>query len=263
MSSRSVIRARVVGGLVSITVLGLASSAAVATDVRVYTSGAPADIQRGFSQRFNDATGHRLVITSGTLNVIQERLLASERADAAVLPVPTVDRLDKAGKLRAGSRIGLARVGIGVAVRQGATVPDVSTVETLRKTLLAARSVVHPDPKGGGFTGARIDRVFERLGIADAVRPKVKLMFAIGGGMAAVANGDAEIGLFNVSEILPVSGAALAGVFPAELQNYITFEGAVSVDSSAADLAADYLRLLAGARDAWAAGGFEMLAGTR
>jgi molybdate transport system substrate-binding protein len=136
-------------------------------------------------------------------------------------------------------------------------------VEALRKTLLAARSIVHPDPKGGGFTGAHIDRVFERLGIADAVRPKVTLMFAISGGMAAVAKGDAEIGLFNMSEILPVSGAALAGALPAELQNYITFAGAVSADSHAPNEAAEYLRLLAGARDAWAVGGFETVPGTR
>jgi molybdate transport system substrate-binding protein len=251
--------ARCVAGLASLAVLAFSASHAVASDVRVYTSGAPAEIQKGFAQRFNEASGHRLVITSGTLAVIQDRLLASEAADVVVLPMPSVDTLDKAGKLRAGSRIGLARVGIGVAVRQGATLPDVSTVDAFRKTLLAARSIVHPDPKGGGFTGAHIDKVFERLGIADVVRPKVKLMFAIGGGMAAVAKGDAEIGLFNVSEILPVSGAALAGAFPAELQNYIIFGGAVSVDSPAPDVAAEYLRLLAGARDAWAAGGFEAI----
>jgi molybdate transport system substrate-binding protein len=263
MTSRSGIRARIVVGLIAIALLDLAVSPAMASDVRVYTSGAPADIQKGLVQRFSEATGHRLVVTSGTLSAIQDRLLASEAADAVVLPVPTVDTLDKAGKLRPGSRIGLARVGIGVAVRKGGPMPDVSTVEALRKTLLAARSIVHPDPKGGGFTGAHIDRVFERLAIAEAVRPKVTLMFAIGGGTASVAKGDAEIGLFNVSEILPASGVALAGAFPAELQNYITFAGAVSVDSPAPDAAAAYLRLLAGARDAWAAGGFEMLANSR
>jgi molybdate transport system substrate-binding protein len=259
MISQSDICARCVAGLVSIAMLALSASGAVAADVRVYTSGAPAEIQKGFAQKFNEASGHRLVVTSGTLAVIQDRLLASEAADAVVLPLPSVDTLEKAGKLRAGSRVGLARVGIGVAVRQGAALPDVSTVDAFRKTLLAARSIVHPDPKGGGFTGAHIDRVFERLGIADVVRPKVKLMFAIGGGMAAVAKGEADIGLFNVSEILPVSGAALAGAFPADLQNYITFGGAVSVDSPAPDVAAEYLRLLAGARDAWAAGGFEAI----
>ena len=259
MTSQSDICARCVAGLVSIAVLAFLASDVMASDIRVYTSGAPAEIQKGFAQRFNEASGHRLVITSGTLAVIQERLLASEAADVVVLPEPSINILDKAGKLRAGSRVGLARVGIGVAVRQGATLPDVSTVDSFRKTLLAARSIVHPDPKGGGFTGAHIDRVFERLGIADVVRPKVKLMFAIGGGMAAVAKGDAEIGLFNVSEILPVSGAALAGAFPPDLQNYITFGGAVSTESPAPDAAAEYLRLLAGARDAWAAGGFDVL----
>jgi molybdate transport system substrate-binding protein len=263
MTSRSGICTRVVAGLISIAVLGPTAPSAAASDVRVYTSGAPTDVQKGIAQRFNEATGHRLVVTSGTLSVIRDRLLASEGADVVVLPMPTIDTLDKAGKLRAGSRIGLARVGIGVAVRQGAPVPDVSTVEALRKTLLAARSIVHPDPKGGGFTGAHIDRAFERLGIADVVKPKVTLMFAISGGTAAVAKGDAEIGLFNVSEILPASGTALAGAFPAELQNYISFAGAVSVDSPAPDAAAAYLRLLASARDAWAAGGFEVLANIR
>jgi molybdate transport system substrate-binding protein len=259
MSSQSDFCARSVAGLVSIAVLAFSVADAVASDIRVYTSGAPAEIQKGFAQRFNEASGHRLVITSGTLAVIQARLLASEAADVVVLPEPSVNILDRAGKLRAGSQVALARVGIGVAVRQGVPSPDISTVDSFRKTLLAARSIVHPDPKGGGFTGAHIDRVFERLGIADMVRPKVKLMFAIGGGMAAVAKGDAEIGLFNVSEILPVSGAALAGAFPADLQNYITFGGAVSSGSPAPDTAAVYLRSLAGARDAWAAGGFEAI----
>jgi molybdate transport system substrate-binding protein len=176
-----------------------------------------------------------------------------------VLPAPTVEALDKAGKLRAGSRINLARVGIGVAVRQGAPVPDVSTVDAVRRALLAARSIVHPDPQGGGFTGAHISRMIERMGIAEAVKPKVRLMFAVGGGVAAVASGDAELGLFNISEIVPVPGAALAGALPAELQSYITFAGALHVDSAAPDAAAAYLKTLASAREAWKVGGFEPL----
>jgi len=87
----------------------------------------------------------------------------------------------------------------------------------------------------------------------------VKLMFAVGGGVAAVASGDAELGLFNISEIVPVPGAALAGALPAELQSYITFAGALHVDSAAPDAATAYLTMLASARDAWKAGGFEPL----
>src|SRR4029453_17774355 len=117
--------------------------------------------------------------------------------------------------------------------------------------------------QGGGFTGAHINRMIERMGIADAVKPKVKLMFAVGGGVLAVARGDAGIVLFNISEILPVPGAALAGALPTELQSYITFAGALHSDSAAPVAAAAYLKMLAGARDAWKAGGFEPLDAAR
>ena len=139
--------------------------------------------------------------------------------------------------------------------------PDISTVDALRKTLLEARSIVHPDPQGGGFTGAHIARMMVRLGIADAVRPKVTLMFAIGGGVAAVAKGDVEIGLFNISEIVPIVGVTLAGPLPAELQNYLTFAGALHVGSASPEPASAFLRSLSDptARDAWKAGGFEPL----
>lgn len=233
-----------------------------AADIRVFTSGAPAEVQKVLAGPFTETTGHRVLFTVGNLAAIQEKLSA-ERADVAVLPAPAIETLVKSGKLRAASRLNLARVGIGVAVRQRATLPDVSTVDAVRKTLLEARSIVHPDPRGGGFTGAHIARMIERLGIADAVRPKVTLLFAIGGGVAAVAKGDAEIGLFNISEILPVGGVTLAGALPVELQNYITFAGALHVDSAAPEPAAEFLRALSDpkAREAWSAGGFEALGG--
>lgn len=244
--------------------VGLAMRPGAAADVRVFTSGAPAEIQKALARTFTETTGHRLVVTTGNLAAIQDRLLSgSEGVDVVVLPAPATEALDKAGKLRPDSRISLARVAIGVAVREGAPRPDVSTVDAVRKTLLDARSIVHPDPQGGGFTGAHIARMIERMGIAQAVRPKVTLLFAIGGGVAAVAKGDAEIGLFNISEILPVPGVALAGALPSELQNYITFAGALHVDSVAPEPAAAFLRLLAGSRDAWKAGGFEPLDGGR
>jgi molybdate transport system substrate-binding protein len=256
MTSSSIL---IVVGLAATAVLGLAVEPSAAADVRVFTSGAPADVQRGLVRDFTEKSGHRLVITSGTLGAMQQRLSGSESADVLVFPAPIIEALEKAGKLRVGSRISLARVGIGVAVRQGAPLPDVSTVDAVRRALLAARSIVHPDPQGGGFTGAHINRMIERMGIAEAVKPKVKLMFAVGGGVAAVASGDAEIGLFNISEILPVPGAALAGALPAELQSYITFAGALHIDSAAPDAAAAYLKMLVDARDAWRAGGFEPL----
>jgi len=244
------------------TSIVISPSSAVAADIRVYTSGAPADVQKMLAPTFAAATGHHLVLTVGTLAAIVDRA-AVEPFDAVVLASPAIETLDKKGVLRPGSLIDLARVGIGVAVRAGAPRPDLSTVEAVRKLLLDAKSIVHPDPGGGGITGAHIARMIERMGIADAIKPKVTYLFAVGGGVEAVAKGDAEVGLFNISEILPVPGAALAGPLPAELQNYITFAGALHAGDAEPRQAQDYLRWLtqAPARDTWAKGGFELLGG--
>jgi molybdate transport system substrate-binding protein len=165
--------------------------------------------------------------------------------------------------VRPDSRIELARVGIGVAIREGATRPDLSSVEAVRKTLLEARSIAYSDPQGGGITGAHISRVIMQMGIADAVKPKVKYLFAIGGGTEAVSKGEADIGLYNISEILPAKGVTLAGPLPSVLQNYITFSGALHGASKSPDAALAFLRFLTGpaASDAWRTGGFEALGG--
>jgi molybdate transport system substrate-binding protein len=238
-----------------------ASTAAAAADIRVYTSGAPSAAQKAIAVKFTEATGHHVLFTAAVLKDIRKQLSGGDKPDVLVLPSPVIDGLDKDGLLRSGSKVSLARVGIGVAVKDGAPAPDISTVDAFRATLLKARSIAHPDPHGGGFTGAQIDRIFVRLGIADAVRPKVVLMYAFSGGVENIAKGGAEIGLFNISEILPVKGVTLVGPLPAELQHYITFSGAVHADTRAPDAAAAFLRALAdaSAKDAWKAGGFELL----
>jgi molybdate transport system substrate-binding protein len=201
--------------------------------------------------------------TVGTLAAIHDKLKGGEKADVVILPVPTMQALGQAGIVRPGSAMTLARVGIGVVVRAGAPLPDISTADGLRKTLLAARSIAQPDPVGGGFTGARITAMMSELGIAEAVKPKISLAYAISGGVSQVASGQAEIGLFNISEILPVGGVTLVGPLPAQFQSYITFAGAIHTASGAPDAAQDLLRWLSdpSSRDAWKAGGFELLGG--
>src|SRR5262249_49907829 len=155
--------------------------------------------------------------TVGTVREIQDRLRRGEKPDILVLPTPAIEALDKAGTFRPGSRTDLARVGIGIAVRAGKPLPDISTPDAVRRTLLAAGSIAHPDPLGGGFAGAQVAGMFERLGIAEAVKPKVTLIYAFAGGVERIAEGGAEIGLFNISEILPVNGVTLVGPLPPEL----------------------------------------------
>ena len=241
---------------------GLGAGYSASADVRVFTSGAPSEVEKDLAAKFFEATGHHILITVGTLAAIQEKS-AAESPDVVVLPVPAMEALAKAGTLRPGSRVDLARVGIGVVVREGAPLPDISTGAAIRKMLLDARSIAHPDPKGGGIAGAHISRMMEQMGIADAVKPKISLMYAIAGGVEAVAKGDAEIGLFNVSEILPVRGVTLVGPLPAELQSYIVFSGALHVGSASPEPALSFLQSLSDpkARDAWKTGGFEALGG--
>jgi molybdate transport system substrate-binding protein len=247
--------------ILAFVILLLAAAPSLAADLRVYSSGAPGQVAQGLAARFFDATGHRVTLTSATIAEMQRKLAAGEKPDAIILPAPTIAALDKAGSLVAGSRVDLARVGVGVAVRAGAALPDISTPDALRTLQVGARSIVHPDPVGAGFAGAQIARMMTRLGIADVVKPKTSYKFAIGGGTAAVANGEAEIGLFNISEIIADKGVALVGPLPQPLQSYIVFTGAVHAASASPDAARAFLRALTDpeAREAWTRGGLEPL----
>jgi molybdate transport system substrate-binding protein len=239
----------------------MAVSAARAADIRVFSSGAPAGVAKQLAAQFGKDSGHRVVFTVANPAVIQQKLAAGETPDIVILPVPIIESLQRAGVLRPGSRVDLARVGVGVVVREGAPLQDISSVEAVRKLLLAARSIVYPDPAGGGQTGPALARMIARLGVDDAVKPKLTLMQAIAGGVELVARGQVEIGMFNISEVLPVKGVTLVGPLPPQLQSYIVFAAAVHTGSAASSPAQAFIELMAApaAREQWKAGGLESM----
>jgi molybdate transport system substrate-binding protein len=249
----------------AVALWGYGAVPSIAAEINVFTSAAPAEVEKTLAGQFTQATGDRIRFTVGTVREIQEKLSGPEKPDIVVLPTAALDVLERAAGLHPGSRTALARVGIGIVVRAGAPLPDISTEDALRATLLAARSIAHPDPQGGGFAGQQITRMFARLGIADAVKPKVNLAYAFAGGVAQVADGKAEIGLFNISEILPVDGVTLVGPLMPELQSYITFSAGLHIGVASPGPATAFLLWLSdpGARDAWKTGGFEALGGER
>jgi molybdate transport system substrate-binding protein len=230
--------------------------------IRVFASGAPAEAAKRIAAKFTETTGQEVSFSVGTVAMVQKMLADGEKADIVVLPVVAMDALSKSGALGAGSRVDLARVGIGLAVRQGARRPDISTVDAVRRTLLDAQSIVYPDPVGGGQTGAYLARMMARLGIADAVKAKTTLLFAIGGGVTRVAEGKSEVGLFNISEILPVAGVTLVGPLPSDLQRYIAFSAALHVAAAARAPALALLHALTDVQsgEIWRHTGFEPLA---
>src|SRR5262249_42659733 len=167
---------------------------------------------------FERASGNTLRIIYGPSGGLARRLDGGATADLVIVESKVLDELTRQGKVTPG-RADPARTAIGIAVRKGAPRPDVSSADALRRALLAARSIGHTAPAGGGVTALHIEGVFEKLGIAAAVAPKVKL--AAGGAhgrvSVLVSRGQAEVGLQLVSELLSNPDVEVIGLLPPEL----------------------------------------------
>jgi molybdate transport system substrate-binding protein len=260
---------RVRGVVLATTVVFVTVSAnlAKAADIHVYSSGAPAEAVKAVGAAFAKNTDNHVIVAVGPPASIQADLTAGSKIDVVILPRPIVTSLTGSGVLRSDSAIDVARVGVGIVVRAGAPAPNIADIAAIRRLLSNAQSITYPDPAetGGGSTGLAIARMIEKLGLTDTVRPKLTVKSAIGGGVALVASGAVEVGLFNISEILPVKGVTMVGPLPGDLQNYILFTAAVPVKSTAIEPASAYIKRLAdpAARPAWQNAGLEPVATSR
>lgn len=154
---------------------------------------------------------------------ISKRVKDGEVGDMVFLATPAIDELIRLGKLAPGSRVDLAKSGVGIAVRAATPVPDVGTTDALKRTLLAARSVA----VSSGSSAVYLQGLFQRMGIADELKPKLK---QVASGLSVgevVARGEAEIGFQQVSELLHITGITFAGPLPSDIQHYTTYAGAV------------------------------------
>ena len=216
---------------------------ASAAEIKLLTAGAMRAVVVALLPEFEKQTGHKVEIDNATAGTLKKRIEGGEAFDVAIITPAVVDDLAGAGKIVAGSRIDLAKVGMGVAVKEGAAVPDIATVDAFKRLLLDAKSVAYIDPKAGGSSGIYFDKLLDRLGIGDQVRPKAKLKQ---GGYVAelVASGEAEVAIHQISEIVPVKGAVLVGPLPAEVQNFTTYSaglGAAAKDAGAAKALIQFL----------------------
>jgi molybdate transport system substrate-binding protein len=220
-----------------IALLALAGIApASAADLKILTAGAFKSAAQELAAEFEKKTGHKVTVENDTAGAVARRVGSGEYVDVVVMPPAAMAPL-LGGKLVESSAKPLARVGIGVAIKQGAPVPDISTVDAFKKSLLAARAITYTDPASGGTAGAYLANLFEKLGIAAELKPKTVL---VKGGLAAekLLTGEAEIAMQPASELLAVPGAMLVGPIPLDVQTYIIYAGAVSAgarDKAAAD----------------------------
>jgi molybdate transport system substrate-binding protein len=193
------------------------SSATTAQELKVLSGGAAKSLVDPLAASFK---GGKVHVQYEPMGRLVQSLAEGAQVDMVIVTEETLPRLERDGRVQRGARP-VARVGIGVAVHESAPSPDISTVEAFKKALLAAKSVVYIDPKVG-TSGKHVAQVLSQLGIAEQVNAKAKL--GSGGYVVEpVGRGEIELGIHQISEILPVKGVKLVGELPRELQKYTVY----------------------------------------
>jgi molybdate transport system substrate-binding protein len=230
---------------VMVVVLAMSVSSVEAAEIKVLSAGAMRAMVTELGAEFTRETGHTLALTSGTVGQLRDKLLAGEAADVVVMSDTAIDQLIGQGHLVRGSRVDIARTGIGVAVREGAPKPDIATPDAFKQALLSAKSIAYVDPASGATSGIYFASLLQRLGIADAVKSKTVLRQ--GGGYVAeiVARGEAELAVHQISEIIPVKGATLVGPLPRELQKVTVYSAALPTRAATTEPAKAFVEFMA------------------
>lgn len=231
----------------------LAAAPARPAEIKVLAYNAINIPARELAAAFTKETGHQVTFTFGSPGPVNERLRAGETFDLVIMATEAAIARDSLW--RSGTRRPLVRVGIALAVREGVRL-DLSTVETTRKALTDARSLTLSDSATGGLSGPNALKVLANLGIAESVKPKLRLTT---NGQDLIGAGEIDIGLYNLSEIPRAKGVVLAGPVPAAVQVYIVYDAAVPVTNAAPEAALALVRQLGRetTRATWIKGGLE------
>jgi len=228
-----------------------------AGEIRVLNANALTIALRQLAAEHTKQTGNQVTFIFGSPGQIQQKVDAGEKFDLLIMPTPALAALDTAGKLAAGSRRELVRVGIGIAIRESAAKPDIATPDALRKTLLAQQKITYSDSKTGGLSGINAQKVLQNLGIDDEIKSK---LFPHSDGQGLIAKGEADLGLYNVSEIPRAKGVVLLGPVPAAVQAYITYDAGVPASNASPSAAIEFVKFISSpvASPSWRAAGLEL-----
>ena len=216
------------------------TASAQAAEIKVLSAGAVKGIVTELAETFRQETGHTVTITPGTAGELRQKVEAGEPADVVIVTDTVLEQLAGQRLVVADTRADLARTAIGVAVREGAPLPDISTPEAFKRTVLAAKSIVYTDPARGATSGIHFAGVLQRLGIADAVKEKT-VLWPGGYAAEAIVKGQAELCVHQISEILPVKGVKLVGPLPKELQKITTYSAAVATRAATPETARAFI----------------------
>jgi molybdate transport system substrate-binding protein len=228
----------------SFLLLAASSILASADEIKVLASVALTSTLNELAPRFESASGNKLTIGYGLAAQLKQHILDGEATDVAILIRPMMEDLLKRGKL-SGSLENFGGTPVAIAIRAGAPKPDISSVDALKRTLLAARSISYADPAKGGASGVVFAKAIERLGLTEKLKAKTIL---VPGAQAPelVAKGEAELGVAQASEIVAVNGAEVLGPLPGDLGSVTLFTAGVGESSKVPDAAKALIKFLTG-----------------
>ncbi|MEJ0077933.1 MAG: substrate-binding domain-containing protein [Alphaproteobacteria bacterium] len=216
--------------------IGLAialAPAARAAELRVLAGGGMAGEWALLKPKFEQASGHKLDIFFGTTPNLIKEATSGKAFDVGIVPREVMQDAAARARFAPGPTLDIARVGLGVAVRAGAAKPDIGTADAFKAALLNAQSIATVPASAAG---AQVMKTFERLGVSDAIKSKLQAKSGPGEIIAAVAKGEAELGIF-LANVLTAPGLDVVGPFPVDLQQEIVFTGAPASETKEADAA--------------------------
>jgi molybdate transport system substrate-binding protein len=220
----------------------LGTSQAGAVELNLLVGGAMSEPFHEVAEAYEKKTGHHLSMKVDNTGALQRRLRAGEKADIILLASQGMDALEKENRIVPGTRVELGRARMAVVIRANAPALDLSSVESFKHALLAARAIALTDPAGGGTAGVYMAGVIDRMGIADAVRSKI--VYSMQGRFVteAVVKGEADLGVTFTSEIITNKAAKVAGLLPAPIQSPTNYAAAIPVGAASPDVAKAFLQ---------------------
>jgi len=218
-----------------------ASATAVAEEIKVFSVNGVKSVVSKLAPEFQAASGDRVQITFATIGALQEKMAAGEVPDVFIAISPAITKAEEQGKLVTGSIVEVGRTGVGIAVKQGAAVPDVSTPKKLRRAVLNAKALIYSNPQSGAASGVAFAQVLEKLGIAEQVKNKTTLTTGSVGELLVEGKGD--FGAQQMSELLPVKGIVVRPL-PAALQTVTIYRAAVLKQSQKQQSAAAFIKFI-------------------
>lgn len=234
------------------------SAPASAAEVKVISAGAVRGVVGGMIEDYSRSTGHKFDFTVGPTGLLRDTIASGKPADLIIASAPLMAELEKTGKMMPGSRVDIGRLGLGVVVRAGSPLPDISTPEAVKQALVNARTIAYTDPKLGGTSVLHLMKFAEIMGIKDEVIRKG--VPATGGNDAAtkVADGKADITVILMSEV-HAKEARLVGPLPEPIQLWTVYSAAIPVSSAEPGHARAFIAALTAPamRERWIKAGWE------